>query len=368
MDHVDAVVIGAGVVGLAIARVLALRGHEVLIVERENHIGAHTSSRNSEVIHAGIYYEKGSLKAQTCVAGARRLYAFCESHGVPHRRVGKLIVATSDDQIPVLEALRHKAHDNGAHNVCWAQKENLRKKAPSLRFQEALKSPDTGILDSHQYMLALLGDAQDCGAALALKTECMSARQCGQGIRLQFGDGLNFELSARIVINAAGLRAPALAAKLAQGLCDDRISPQPEPRFAKGSYFSLNAASPFSQLIYPAPEPGGLGVHLTLDMAGRARFGPDLEWVSAPDYNVDAARSAHFYAAIRRYWPGLPDGALSPAYAGVRPKIWPDNGEDFRIDACDVGESGRFISLFGIESPGLTASLDLADRIADLCV
>jgi L-2-hydroxyglutarate oxidase LhgO len=362
MDNVDAVVIGGGVVGLAVARALAHRGRETLILEAHEQFGTQTSSRNSEVIHAGIYYPPASLKARLCVRGRDLLYSYCERYGIGHHRCGKLIVATSQVQLAELERIRSAALANGVSLLLLDRAATLQLE-PALSCAAALHSPLTGIIDSHAYMLALLGQAESSGATLV----------CGSrvtGIRLEAGGvsiGVNGEqpqLRARVVINCAGLFAPHVARSI-PGFPADRI---PTPYFVKGSYFGLAGRSPFQRLIYPIPEQGGLGVHLTLDLAGRARFGPDVQWVDAPEYDVDPRRADRFYAAIREYWPALPDGSLQPAYAGVRPKITgrAEPAADFRIDGPGFHGISGVVNLFGIESPGLTASLALADYVADI--
>jgi L-2-hydroxyglutarate oxidase LhgO len=353
---VDAVVVGAGVVGLAIARELALAGREVIVLEAEDAIGTHTSSRNSEVIHAGIYYPKGSLKARGCVAGRQLLYEYCASHGVPHRRCGKLIVATSESQLAELGAIREKAHANGATDVDWIAMEEVARLEPELFCMGALLSPSTGIIDSHALMLAYLGDAEAAGAMLALKSPFERARVRADGFELwvQGSD----PIACGVLVNSAGLRAPSVARRI-EGYPAELA---PRELYAKGNYYSLTRRSPFSRLIYPVPEPGGLGVHVTLDLAGQARFGPDVEWVEHIDYDVDPRRAERFYAAIRRYWPGLPDGSLSPGYAGIRPKT-AGPGEpapDFEIQGPRRHGVPGLVQLYGIESPGLTASLALA--------
>lgn len=359
MNEVEAVVIGAGVVGLAVARALALAGREVVILEAEDAIGTHTSSRNSEVIHAGIYYPKGSLKASACVRGKELLYEYVQTHGVPHRRCGKLIVATDESQIGELEAIRKKAHENGVTDVDFIPVERAKTWEPELNCVAALHSPSTGIIDSHALMLAYLGDAEAHGAMLALKSRFIGAEAAGNGFVVQV-DGETFRCA--ILVNSAGLRAPSVARTI-EGY-ERALAPQ--EYYAKGNYYSLARKNPFSRLVYPVPEPGGLGVHVTLDLAGQARFGPDVEWVDRITYDVDPARAERFYAAIRRYWPALPEGALRPGYAGIRPKIAGPGAPapDFRIQG--PGEHGvpGLVHLFGIESPGLTASLALADAVA----
>jgi L-2-hydroxyglutarate oxidase LhgO len=365
MDRLDAVVVGAGVVGLAVGRALALRGLETVVLERENGIGSGVSSRNSEVIHAGLYYPTGSLKARLCVQGRQRLYAYCEERGVAHRRCGKLLVATASQERE-LAAIEAQAHANGVHDLRRLSAEEARSLEPELHCTAALLSPSTGIIDSHGLMLALQGDLERASGALALCSPLQRARLGASGHVLEVGGEAPMEIEARIVVNAASLWAPALAARCA-GLPASQV---PSAHHAKGNYFSLTGRAPFSRLIYPLPEQAGLGVHLTLDLAGQARFGPDVEWLpdgppDALDYRVDAARGEVFYAAIRRYWPALPDGALQPAYSGVRPKLQ-GPGEpagDFVLQgAADHGIAG-FVNLFGIESPGLTASLAIADEV-----
>jgi L-2-hydroxyglutarate oxidase LhgO len=359
MEKVESVVIGAGVVGLAVARALALSGREVVILEAEDAIGTHTSSRNSEVIHAGIYYPKGSLKASTCVAGKHLLYDYCASHGVPHRRCGKLIVATDDRQIEELSSIRAKAHANSVTDVDFIAKELAQEWEPELRCVAALYSPSTGIIDSHALMLAYLGDAEQHGAMLALKSRLSRVFVRNNGFELHVEGSEPIE--TRILVNSAGLRAPTVA-KAMEGY---RAELSPKEYYAKGNYYSLARKNPFKRLIYPVPEPGGLGVHVTLDMGGQARFGPDVEWVERIGYDVDIRRADRFYAAIRRYWPGLPDGALAPGYSGIRPKT-AGPGEpapDFQIQGPREHGLPGLVHLFGIESPGLTASLALARAV-----
>lgn len=361
MEQVDCVIIGAGVVGLAVARALAQAGREVLILEAEAAIGTATSSRNSEVIHAGIYYPQGSLKARLCVAGRDALYAFCDSHGVPYRRCGKLIVATDESQLAGLDALQAHARANGVGDLQRLDGDAVKALEPQLNAVAGLLSPSTGIVDSHALMLALQGDAEAAGALLALHAPVEAVEVMGGGFRVEVGGAEPMTLHATTLINCAGHAAPTLAARTT-GLPADKVPPR---YFAKGSYFSLATTTPFRHLVYPLPEPGGLGVHLTLDLGGQARFGPDVEWVDGLDYTLDEKRADGFYAAIRRYWPALPEGALQPAYTGIRPKI-SGPGEpaaDFRIDGpADHGIAG-LVNLFGIESPGLTAALAIADEV-----
>ncbi len=370
MEQIDALVVGAGVVGLAVGRALAQRGLETVVVEAAKGIGQGVSSRNSEVIHAGLYYPPGSAKARLCVRGKELLYDFCASHGVPHRACGKVVVATAQDQHPALQALAERARANGVPVQSWSA-EDLRRREPALRATQALWSPSTGIVDSHALMLALQGDLERAGGALALCSRVESIDfQAGRPARVQvLADGGGFELDARCVVNAAGLHACALAQQF-KGLQPRHV---PVARFAKGSYFSLAVPSPFSCLVYPAPVDAWLGLHLTLDLAGQARFGPDLEWLAidepeAIDYAVDPARAVAFEAAIRRYWPALPDGALQPAYSGVRPKIHgpAEPAPDFRIDGPAQHGVRGLVNLFGIESPGLTSSMAIAEEVGAL--
>jgi L-2-hydroxyglutarate oxidase LhgO len=361
LERVDAVVVGAGVVGLAIARELALAGREVIILDAEDAIGTHTSSRNSEVIHGGIYYPKGSLKARACVEGKHLLYEYCASHGVPHRRCGKLIVATSEAQLGELGALRQKAHANGVADVDWLPKEQVARWEPELFCMGALHSPSTGIIDSHALMLAYLGDAENAGAMLALRSPLERAMVHADGFELRVAG--SEPIACGVLVNSAGLRAPSVARAI-EGYPQE---PAPRELYAKGNYYTLTRRSPFSRLIYPVPEPGGLGVHVTLDLAGQARFGPDVEWVERINYDVDPRRAERFYAAIRRYWPGLPDGALAPGYAGIRPKT-AGPGEpapDFEIQGPRKHGVPGLVQLYGIESPGLTASLALARMVRE---
>ena len=364
MDKVECVVIGAGVIGLAVARRLAQAGREVIMLEAAEGIGTVTSSRNSEVIHAGIYYKAGSLMARMCVSGRHALYRYCAEHGIPHRNCGKLIVATTANETAKLQSIRAHAEANGVLDLKTLSGADARAMEPALSCDAALLSPSTGIIDSHAFMLALRGDAEDAGTALAFHTPLLRAKARGNRIELDAGGDAPASLECRLLVNAAGLGAPAVARHI-DGMPIELIPPA---YLAKGNYFSCSARAPFSRLIYPVPEPGGLGVHLTLDMAGQARFGPDVEWVDAIDYAVDPARAERFYPAIRRYWPTLPDGALMPSYSGIRPKIVPPAvaAQDFLIQGPrDHGVEG-LINLFGIESPGLTSSLAIADYIGEL--
>ena len=364
MDQVECVVIGAGVVGLAVARALALQGREVIIVERNGAIGEETSSRHSEVIHAGIYYPEGSLKARFCVEGKQKPYNYLQSHGVAHQRLGKLIVATSEDQIAALEQIRTRAAANGVDDMLFLSGNEVTALEPELRCVTALISPSTGILDSHGYMLALQGDAEEHGAMIAFDTVFQGGAVEDDGIVLEFGGSAPMTLKAQMVINSAGLSAQPVAASL-QGFPTKKV---PAHHYCKGNYYALaGARAPFQRLIYPAPEAAGLGVHLTLDLGGQARFGPDVEWIDGIDYDVDPGRADSFYAAVRKYWPGLPDDSLIPAYAGIRPKIQApgEAAVDFMVQGpADHGVAG-LVNLFGIESPGVTSSLAIADHVAE---
>ncbi|WP_446719606.1 NAD(P)/FAD-dependent oxidoreductase [Hydrogenophaga sp. OTU3427] len=369
-DAVDVVVIGAGVVGLAVARALAQAGREVMVLEREPAIGTGVSSRNSEVIHAGLYYTPGSLKARLCVRGKELLYAFCASHGVQHRRCGKLVVATDEAQLAGLKQIEARALANGVP-VSWLDGAEVRALEPALHAQAALLSPSTGIVDSHGLMLALQGDLEAAGGAVALASGVARGVVRDQGFLLEVrSGGESTWLRARTVVNAAGLHACAVARGL-DGLAPRHV---PTERYAKGSYFSLAGKAPFSHLVYPAPQDAWLGVHLTLDLGGQAKFGPDLEWLPAAqdplaiDFTVDAHRADGFYAEVRRYWPALADGALQPSYSGVRPKIHGpgEAAPDFRIDGPQVHGVPGLVNLFGIESPGLTSALAIGEHVAHL--
>ncbi len=366
MDQIDCVVIGAGAVGLAAARALALAGREVVVLEKEAAIGTGTSARNSEVIHAGIYYEPGSLKARFCVAGRKALYTYCASHGIGHRRCGKLIVATSPNQVAQLEQILAHGRANGVEDLHMISRAEALALEPRLNCAAALHSPSTGIIDSHGLMLAYRGDAEAHGAMLALESPVRAARVVAGGIELEVGPeaGDAMRILARTVINCGGLHAPDIAARI------DGLLPQHVPKayYAKGNYFTLAGRAPFSRLIYPVPEAAGLGVHLTLDLGGQARFGPDVEWIPAIDYSVDPRRCEGFYAAIRTYWPELPDNALQPAYSGIRPKITApgEAARDFVIEGPEKHGVPGLVNLFGIESPGLTSSLAIADHVVKL--
>lgn len=360
MEECGIVVIGAGVVGLAVTRALAEAGYDVVIAEKETSIGAGVSSRNSEVIHAGIYYPHGSLKARLCVEGKKRLYAYCRARHIAHRQCGKLIVAADASQTETLDRLAQAARGNGVTDLERLSGAQARAMEPALSCAAALYSPSTGIIDSHALMLSLLGDAEAAGASLAFGA-CVSSIAAHEGAAAIAFDGDDEPvLKARLVVNCAGLDAPALA--------DAAGAPAPKAYLAKGSYYALQGRSPFSRLIYPVPEPGGLGVHLTLDLAGAARFGPDVEWVETRDFDVDPARAERFYDSVRRYWPGLRDGALVPAYSGIRPKISGPGEANADFVISPVDEDGRppMINLFGIESPGLTSCLAMAQEVLQM--
>jgi len=361
MFDVDCLVAGAGVIGLAIAREMAQAGHSVLVAEAAGMIGSVTSSRNSEVIHAGIYYPQNSLKARLCVRGKAMLYAYCEQRNVPARKIGKLIVATSQAQLHALEKIRAHALANGVEDLTVLSGPQAKALEPELYCLGALLSPSTGILDSHAYMLSLQADAEAAGAQFVFHTPVVGARAQEGGFVVDFGGDDPISISSRMLINAAGLHAPILARAI-QGVPEERL---PGAWYCKGTYASLAGRAPFSRLIYPVPEEAGLGVHLTLDMAGQARFGPDVEWVEKEDYSLDPARLAGFEEAVRAYWPGLPRNALVPTYAGIRPKISApgDPSADFQIsDGKPFGMPG-LVNLFGIESPGLTASLAIGESV-----
>ncbi len=363
MEQVDCIVVGAGVVGLAVARALALAGREVLVLEAAEGIGTETSSRNSEVIHAGIYYPAGSLQARSCVQGRQMLYAYCAERGLPHSNCGKLIVATDAAEADKLVAIQARAAANGAELHMLSGAEALAME-PALACTAALLSPATGIIDSHAYMLSLQGDAEHAGATFVFHTPVLGGRVTNAGIEVETGGAEPMRLACRTLINSGGLHAPKLAGAIA-GMPAEHV---PGMWYAKGNYFSLATKNPFGRLIYPVPVPGGLGTHLTIDLGGQARFGPDVEWVDSLDYEVNPRRGDSFYDSIRRYWPGLPDGALIPGYSGIRPKTVPPGApaQDFVVAGPrDHGVAG-LVHLFGIESPGLTASLALAEHVAEV--
>ena len=362
MERIQDVIVGAGVVGLALARELAVRGREVVLLEAEDRVGTGISSRNSEVIHAGLYYPTGSLKARLCVAGNRALYAYCTERHVEHRRCGKLIVATDGAQVEALRRLKAKAEANGVLDLQWLEAEDARRMEPQLHCAAALLSPSTGIVDSHGLMRALRMDAEASGAAVVLKSPVTGGMDTPEGLRVDVSGAEPMSLLAQRVFNCAGLGAQ----KVASGFAGIRPGSVPPLHTSKGSYFSLAGPAPFSRLVYPVPDGSHLGVHLTLDLAGQARFGPDMEWTDREAYDVDPRRAEGFYAEVRKYWPGLADGALQPAYAGFRPKLHGpgEPAPDFVIQREHAHGVPGLVNLFGIESPGLTASLALAEELA----
>ncbi|MDO8788494.1 MAG: NAD(P)/FAD-dependent oxidoreductase [Sulfuritalea sp.] len=366
MEEIECAVIGAGVIGLAVARKLAAQGREVLILEAEGAFGTGISARNSEVIHAGIHYPAGSLKARLCVAGRRLLYAYCAERGIGHRRCGKLIVATSDQQHAELGRIAAAASANGVDDLQLLSREEARALEPALECAAALLSPSTGIIDSHALMLSLLGDAERDGAVLAVNSPVLGGEIDDTGIILNIGSdtGEAMQLRARTVVNCAGLGAQGFARGL-RGLDGQSV---PSLHYAKGNYYALAGRAPFSRLIYPVPEAAGLGVHLTLDLGGQARFGPDVEWIDSIDYSVAPDRARAFYAQVRRYWPQLADGTLLPAYAGIRPKPHAQGhaASDFLVSGPAGHGIRGLVNLYGIESPGLTACLALADHTVDV--
>ncbi len=360
----DVLVVGAGIVGLAVGRALALRGHAVIVAESADAFGTGVSSRSSEVIHAGMYYPTGSLRARHCVEGARRLYAYCDTHGIPHRACGKLIVAADDGEAEAIAALRERGEANGVPELALLDPTEARRLEPNLDCRLALHSPRTGIIDSHALMLALLGEIEDRGGALALRTPVDRLARVANQWQAAFGGAEPGAMDFDAVVNAAGFGAPALASHT-DGYPAEAV---PRLHIARGNYFGCTGKPAFSRLIYPAPRiDGGLGIHLTLDLNGRVRFGPDVEWLDAPDYRVDPGRAPVFAEAIRRYWPGLPEGALYPDYAGLRPKLSGpgEPARDFRVEGPAEHGLPGLVHLFGIESPGLTSSLSLAEDVAD---
>lgn len=366
MEQVDVVVIGAGVVGLACAKALAEAGREVLIIEREDRIGSGISARSSEVIHAGLYYPPGSLKARLCVAGREMLYAYCARRGVAHVRCGKLVVAARAAQTDALEAIAARARANGVGDLRRLDGRALAALEPALEAHAALLSPSTGIIDSHGLMLALLADAERHGAVLVLRSPVTGGVAEDGGVVVEVGGTAPMELRARWVVNAAGLEAVGLG----RAIRSAASAQAPRACYARGVYFGYAGKAPFSHLVYPIPEPGGLGVHLTLDLAGQARFGPDVEWVDSPDYHVDPARAERFASAIRDWWPALDAARLQPAYAGVRPKIvGPGEADaDFRIDGPVQHGVAGLVHLYGIESPGLTSALAIGAHVAGMVI
>lgn len=364
MSDIDCLVIGAGVVGLAVARELAQAGREVVIAEAAEGIGTQTSARNSEVIHAGIYYPPGSLKARVCVEGRKRLYRYLAERGLPHKACGKLIVATSESQKPALETIMARALASGVDSLRWLSGAEAKALEPEVRCEIALLSPETGVVDSHALMLSLLGECEAAGGSLALNTPIVGWRSEAEGFSVDFGGAEPATYTVRSIVNSAGHGAPKLLRQL-EGFPAQHV---PVQHYAKGNYFALTGRQPFSHLVYPVPEAAGLGIHATIDMGGRVKFGPDVEWVEHDqDLVVDPARADKFYAAIRTYWPTLPDGALVADYAGIRPKLHgpTEPMPDFRIDGPEIHGVANLVNLLGIESPGLTSSLAIAEMVVD---
>ncbi len=355
-------VVGAGVVGLACARAAALDGHDVIVAEAANAVGTVTSSRNSEVIHAGLYYPTGSKRAYHCPRSRRMLYEYCASHGVPHRKCGKLVVATNEREVKRIEEIYKQSQINGCENVELIDAAAAKTIEPEAFCITAMLSPETGIIDSHAYMRALRGDLEDRGGMVALNTKIERVAQRRDGWQVYFGGADPQSITVDAVVNAAGLGAQQLA-RATEGYPQERV---PRLFYGKGNYFAYAGRPVFSRLVYPTPIPGGLGVHVVLDLAGRMRFGPDVEWVEDENYDVDPARASAFYARVREYWPALPDNSLVPDYAGIRPKLT-GKGEaqiDFMIDAPKDHGAPGLVQLFGIESPGLTSSLSLGEEVA----
>ncbi len=363
-ERVECVVIGAGVIGLAVARRLARVGVEVIVLERAEMIGTETSSRNSEIVHAGIYYPTGSLKARTCVAGKHALYDYCAAHGIAHRRCGKIIVATDDSQVDELAALKERAAANGVGDLSWLTPDEVARMEPEVHCVAALHSPSTGIVDSHGLMLSFQGEAEERGTMIAYHAPVTGGRVEDDGIVVEVAGEAPMALKADRLINAAGIWAPAVA-RTVEGLDPDTV---PRDYLCKGNYYTLAGKSPFTRPVYPVPEKAGLGVHVTVDLAGQVRFGPDVEWVESIDYDVDPGRADAFYAAIRRYWPGLPDGAIQAGYSGIRPKLQApgEPAADFMVQGPSAHGIDGLVNLYGIESPGLTSSLALADLVAEM--
>lgn len=363
-ERIDCAVIGAGVVGLAIARKLALSGRDVIILEAEDAFGTHTSSRNSEVIHAGIYYATGTLKARLCVPGRKALYEYCAQHQVNHRRIGKVVVACDESELAGLKKYKEQAEINGVDDLQMLDRAQLAALEPEVACVAGFLSPSTGIVDSHGLMLAYLGDAEEHGASLALASPVVSGAVSGDGIQLEVGGSAGMSLVCNTVINAAGLNAQAVARSIS-GIPAETIPPT---YYAIGHYYTLAGRPPFSRLVYPVARQDWLGVHVTVDLGGRVKFGPDFAWTDRIDYRFDETREQAFYKAIRRYYPGLRDGALVPGYTGIRPRITGpgEPAQDFVIQGAEAHGVRGLVNLYGIESPGLTSSLAIADHVAQL--
>ena len=355
-ERCDAIVIGAGVVGLAVARALARAGREVIVLERHDLIGSETSSRNSEVIHAGIYYPTGSVKAAMCVAGKKQLYEHCERYNVPHRNIGKIIVATSEQQFDTLRSYQAQALANGVGELTWLDRDAVLELEPEVDAQAGVLSPTTGIIDSHAFMISLVGDIEAGGGMISFLTEATRLEALHDAVRVHCGE---YALDADIVVNSAGIQAPRMSRDIGGSW---------HSYYAKGHYYALTGKSPFNRLVYPVAEPGGLGVHVTLDMGGQAKFGPDVVWQEDEDYSFDSVNFDRFVAAIKRYYPSLDATRLHPSYTGIRPKLAPAGGPapDFVIEGPAQSGAPGLVNLLGIESPGLTASLAIADHVVDL--
>ncbi|HXF17849.1 MAG TPA: NAD(P)/FAD-dependent oxidoreductase [Burkholderiales bacterium] len=363
-EQIDCAVIGAGVVGLAIARELAMAGREVIVLEAADAIGTHTSSRNSEVIHAGLYYPKGSLKARFCVTGKGLLYEYCSVHGVPHSNLGKIVVAVTADEVTILKSYVEKAQQNGVTDLRWLSVEALRELEPAVECVAGFHSPSTGIIDSHALMLAYQGDAESCGASVVFKSRVESGEVTGEGIVLNVSGEESMSIACQSVVNSAGLFAQDVARSV-QGIPKSSIPPQ---YFAKAHYYTLSGKAPFRRLVYPVASHAHLGVHVTVDMAGQIRFGPDVSWVNGVDYTFDVSREPLFYEAIRKYYPALKQGQLQPGYTGIRPKVSgpKEPAADFIIQGPKHHGVAGLVNLYGIESPGLTASLAIAQHVKQL--
>ena len=363
-ERIDCAVIGAGVVGLAVARRMALAGRSVVVLEKADAIGTETSSRNSEVIHAGIYYATGWLKAKLCVAGNRALYRYCAEHGVAHKRIGKIIVACNESEVAALDKYLHQAQANGVSDLTWLSAAQVRAMEPAVHCVAALNSPSTGLVDSHALMLAYQGDAEQAGAAVVFQSPVEAAEVTGDGILLDVGGKDPTTILCNAVINSAGLYAQSVARRI-RGLSDTTIPPI---HYAIGHYYTMSGKPAFTRLVYPVAVPGSLGIHVALDLAGQVRFGPDISWIDAIDYRFNESSAQGFYASIRRYFPALADGALQPGYTGIRPKV-SGPGEpvkDFIIQGASEHGVPGLVNLYGIESPGLTSSLSIADYVYEM--